>query len=364
MGKNEKHLYNAETGLAVWYDAIETIEANETGIIDIVCNGDSITEGSNASDPLNNGFVGRMREYYKNKYSDVGRGFFPAYYPSAGRLITLGEGWAITNTEGVGVAGLCAKSTTEGSVMSWTFNGTGIKLYSLNCGGCAYYVDISIDGAEPTRHNFYNGAWIIPAILTFDGLEDTTHTITVTNQGGGYKIVDFVGWQEIKGDYGVRVNQCGCSGAASVSGAGTSTLPCTIKPFSPKLTIINLGINDVNVNTTAANYQTYIQRRITDAQLTGDVLLVIQNPTNISSTFAAKLKVYQDLLYDLADLNDCAVFNIDKAWSSWAAANTKGFITDTVHPANKGHLDISKRFLRCLRPDGLDVWKDSPVWRS
>ena len=88
----------------------------------------------------------------------------------------------------------------------------------------------------------------------------------------------------------IRFSNAGFSGSTSGVWTDANTSLSAIKAWAPDLTIIMLGINDAQSNIPPATYQANIQTIITNAKLSGDVVVMTVVPSDPSLTTAVALE--------------------------------------------------------------------------
>lgn len=317
--------YNLGAGLAGW----RAKYAAMNDILDINCIGDSIVEGAEASPSYrNNGFVGLLRTHF-NAINDVGGGFVPPYHDYDTKLMTFSGVWT---DEVYGITGKSKKTSAVDAYTEFTINAPGCEVFYQK-GNAAGNVRIDVDGVEYATINTYNADFIYVATASVSGLTNAAHTIRLTRLTG---TIFISGFREVKGTKGVRFNMCARYGTVLSDAIVTGSVNM-INYLAPDLTIIAYLANDAFTQTTLANYVSRLQTLITNAKVTGDVLLLangIQNPaaTPIPET------TYALTLAALAAKNNCGFLDSNKAFGGiGAVATATGFLAGNVHPGNQGH---------------------------
>lgn len=113
----------------------------------------------------------------------------------------------------------------------------------------------------------------------------------------------------------------------------------TLRFIAPDVTIICLTINDSNGGTPLATYQPNLQTIITNAKLSGDVILMVGPPSNTTQATDGTLDSYISVVKALAATNNCALINLKDRWGSYAATNPVLPYADTLHPGELGYVD-------------------------
>lgn len=317
---------NLESGLANWRAKYKAMNR----VLDINILGDSISEGAGATPSYRaNGYVGLLRSYF-NGLNDVGGGFVPAYHPYDSKLmVTTGTGW-VNNS--FGPTGGAISTPTANDYVEFTINADSCEIYYVK-GSTAGSFKISVDGVDYATINAYNASLVASEKTTVTGLTNGTHTIRITHISATTYII---GYREVKGFKGVRLNMCARWGTQTSAAVGANSI-YAINKLTPDLSIIAYVANDSNAQVTLTTYATNIQTLITNAKLTGDVLIIGNGLHNPNTTPISETQ-YTDVLAALALKNNCGYIDINKAWSNnGAIAAALGYYTDNVHPANAGH---------------------------
>lgn len=351
-------LLNNIEGLSNWFDELNNVYENEDKIININVYGDSISLGVGAAQ-YNNingkwrfGYVGRIRERFKNIFNDVGRGVLPSYsasYEAWGPLIYEGT-WSYwtAGTKNVykgesipnyGFMGAYKYTDEENAKISSTFNGTGIDIFieQDENGGTA---TTFIDGEEVGTINCYNST-TRPFKISHNDLSEGNHLLEIIKSGDN-KPIYFLGFQEIVRDFGVNVNSMSL-GSSEMSHIESQNieLMSNAEFWNAKLTIINLVTNSLteSINSFLTNLDTII----TDAQKTGNVLIVLQNlpPENYITSFITPIISY-------ADDNNVALIDL---YNENCGIPT--YLVDGVHPNIVGHKWEADQILSMILPDSM-----------
>ena len=174
-----------------------------------------------------------------------------------------------------------------------------------------------------------------------------SHTIKVAIVTGA---VYFNGIEATIGTAGVRVTRWGMAVSqaswlvngqgGSASDPATGSLAASFNLFPPDLSIISFGVNEYLSNIAVATYSAMMQTIITKAKTKGDVLLVTGTP-NYSTTATPAQALYAAALYDLADANDVALFDLADRWQTFALSSAL-YQDGVTHPNAAGHWDIAE----------------------
>lgn len=134
--------------------------------------------------------------------------------------------------------------------------------------------------------------------------------------------------------------------AVNQSGMGSPWSPGNaIATIAPDLTIVNLGINDVTVGTTASAFQTAIQTIITQAKLSGDAMLMWHHPNGGSSSPSMD-QIFRDIYLGLARTNGIPMIDLTERFGSYAQSTALYY--DTVHLKKPGYRDFAAPMTRLV----------------
>lgn len=172
------------------------------------------------------------------------------------------------------------------------------------------------------------------------------HTINITwSSGGNIHILGEVAYNSaIKT---LNVLNAGWIGSNTSQWAehsvATSPLP-TIGSLAPTLTLINLGINDWVEAQTLTNYQANMQALITEAKISGDVIIVSPNasaPSGSSPPPFATQATYVAVLKALAISNSVPFVDQFDALGPYSTYSPLGLSYDGLHLNTAGYFRFS-----------------------
>lgn len=371
---NDAILYNAQNGLATWrgakalQDAYLAGNVANPGIININFLGDSITAGYAGTELtialIEKGYVGLVKKAIQAKYSDTGKGFMglgvpysaasPMVWTTSGTFQNYGvPAWNFCHSTDRTLKfsnGLAGNTYTVNFDGSNQFNGTGIVLLVGGSSVAGAKIKINIDGGGDVEYPYTSADKVFAIAIT--GLVAGNHTLVITTEAVPF---NFFGGYEIKGDSGVRVNNMGYVGGVVANSSRydattyVATYTAQINYWQPKLTIISYLFNNYNQSISLTSYIEDYQRLITQAKLTGDVLLTsIGGIANRLDT--PSMQDYKDALYNLAMQNNCAYLDTSKRWgNAYATAYGAGFmLNDGAHPTVAGQQDLANVILETL----------------
>lgn len=351
--------YNLVDGLRLFRNAVADIDNNPVKICVI---GDSVTQGSYASDLATKNWVGRLRTALQNTLGNVGQGTYPVpsqfgdqYYPA----------WSWTGTwthnyQNSGIGGR-SMSGTGTCTASLTFTGTSLDLvYTTNTDGDASGAVVKIDGVTVVSPNFYSATKTYGNVQSYTGLSAGSHTLSITcSSSGTIYIETAIAYNPTaSAPKGCYVYNFG-SGFAQTSWFSPNISQIT-NVAKAHLYIVALGINDA-INNNTANYQTNMSTIIQGCQNAGaSVLLLPYYMINDSNaTYNSNYISQITTQYSLCDTYNCALVDIYARWGkSWSTAQAAGMMgsgsfngasgSDAYHPSDKGHRDIASAVVRHL----------------
>lgn len=279
-------------------------------------------------------------------------GTLPTYDPR----IALTGTWTFNSS--VALGGSLLRTVVSGSTVSFTptnnidtfilsyaqFSGAGTFTYSVN-GGATTPVNCNGASAQPTI--------TIPTTL---GANTLTIAATSSSQ---IDISSFIAYNSAFKE--ISIYNTGYCGATS-SVLSTTTNPwsplTSLKSLSPDLTLMEGGvINDwgssgVSLAVSMSNFQAMI----TGAKLSGNVILISGNPSNVSDAAYATQQGYVQQMLALAYANNIPFIDI---WSlfggNWTTPNANGWMYDIVHPNALGYTQIANYIYKALRPGFLSA---------
>jgi lysophospholipase L1-like esterase len=286
----------------------------------------------------------RLKTTYANVWANSGDGGLVTGNPQ----LTLGTGWANSagpspggnpfscSTNGAGVLGWAPQVQADTIVIYWVRNsGTGTFTYSVDGGAAS--APIATSGA----HSLQSTSISVPLGV---------HSLAV-NRVDGAGTVYIAGFEMFNSAApSVRVQNMGHSGSTAAiwvaANVGYAPLP-GVATYAPDLTIINLGINDVRTlpaTITDGTFTANMRTIITNAQISGDVVLMVPHLVVPSGGSQALEVILRGLIYDLATEKDCVVVNMAELLGTYAASSARGLFFDTLH-LNAAGYDHTAGFL-------------------
>ncbi len=337
----------------------------------IVCLGDSITEGQHAGGPPSTGFenrwLARLRDLLRSRYptqglTGGGRGFIGvagtgelsfAWPATASQQLSTGT-WAGPKAKFLQLAGagqaITFKLAGDAADIMWT---------QVPYGGTFSW---AVDGGAATKVST-NGGSIVDGKLTHISLGPAgSHTLVLSWVSGQCNIDGVI---EYYGDYscGIQVHDAGHYGAqastwvSALNGGSAGGPAAAIAALAPSAVIVTLGVNDQYLGVDPATFQSRLQTIISDleARLPSPYptfLLNMLPPRYGQSSFAYPWSQYIAAAQNIAAANTSgpggtsvvAVMDFSAGpGMPGADADVYGFWQpgDPVHPSNKGHQRIA-----------------------
>ena len=349
------NILNIDSGLKQWYSVLSKIRTNTNNICDISFIGDSITEGYESEPIINkgdystyitNGYVGRVRKYFADKYGDVGNGLISVFYPSSLPYWQYDTGW---RSGGIicGIASQSMYTDIPNSVATLSFSGNGIVII-MGRKDYTGQVKFIIDNGIPIIYDT-NSNVLITDKYTISGLENGIHTLKVI--GGDnlnqYKALHLIGAYSLKESNGIRVHNCGKYGSIISQHSGDGVLPSEIDIFSPKLSVLAFGANDYGVQTNLVDFETEFLKIVQRAKTFGDVLIYACGIR--SEIYPISQLSYIDIMKRVALNNNCAFIDLVRIWGNDYLID-KLELGASVHPNIYGHQNMADILVKVLDP--------------
>lgn len=348
----------------------------------MVCVGDSVTMGFQASNPLTASWVGRVRTALQAQYGDGGQGFFTSMYSTisgsgsqqittawtaAGAFATSTGTWAADAASVAGPGIYEVETTTVGSSITFPARGSIVKIYTLTGTVARAGYTYSIDGgaAVSVADSGGTGAAAIQ-VTTVSGIAATTHTVKITHNGTAGQKLSVVGVGSENAS-GVVVDNLGRS-AAKATGFSLND-PAALNAvwnggasYPTDLVIYALGVNDAGANTTADTWAANVGKYLKAVRESGDGSTDVVLLMNHIGAFEGTNAKYQDYVQrsrGLADAYNAALVDMwtigHNSYNYWSqlgywgdAANPGAAGTDNVHLSDAGHNAVANAMLPIL----------------
>lgn len=361
--------------LTPWYAALGN---RQTTPANIICLGDSITEGQGATVSLDTGFenrwLARLRDMLRSRF------------PTPGMTNPTGGGRGYINVAGTGEGSFTWPTTINGSppAISTGPKASGLQLnttgqsvvYSLNGDSCDIMwqqvafggtFSYQVDGNAAVNVSTNGGSTLDGKITHVSLGAAGAHTLTLAWVSGNANVD---GVAEYNGDFsaGIHVHDAGHFGwqtsswLSPLTAAGGPSF--AIAALSPAVVVITLGVNDQFSNVAPATYQANLQSIISDikVRLTApfpSFVLLMMPPRQGQGTYTYAWSQYISAANavaaaDSSGIAGASVVSVCDASQRMpgADADVYGFwhAGDLVHPSNKGHDYIADFLTTFLSP--------------
>jgi lysophospholipase L1-like esterase len=139
---------------------------------------------------------------------------------------------------------------------------------------------------------------------------------------------------------GIDVANAGWSGATSADWA------IATRPWSPArslhchgadLTLVSLGLNDIQVGIAPEAYAGNLEALVTDASRSGDVALVTFPPMAESAAPLARQRLYVEAIKSVSARTGSPVIDVWSRFGSHEATSPLGYYADAIHPRARGY---------------------------
>lgn len=238
-------------------------------------------------------------------------------------------------------------------------NGTYGK-FAVNIDGGAALTNLSINGGAANQSQV-NLASYGAAVVVTAAVPKGTHTIGIyrsaaSGSDGGLPIIGVL--TSLSTARTVDIINCGAGGSTTTSMSANSSLFMPLaqlaNQIAPDLTVICLDINDWIAGLAAGTFDLatttthsfQLQKIITAAKASGDVILMTGCPSAVGTATLAAQNLILTATRNLAVLNNIPLVDISAAWGSHVQGLADGWYApnnDTVHPGLVGYGDIAAR---------------------
>lgn len=116
-----------------------------------------------------------------------------------------------------------------------------------------------------------------------------------------------------------------------------------VQIVAPDLTLIAVTRNDATSATDLAAFSSSYQNIITRAQLSGDVMLVIEPLGQVAAT---SYNPYVQAIYELARINNTPIIDFTQIWDVYSSITS--WYTDTIHPFGFAYAEMARTISNIL----------------
>lgn len=261
---------------------------------------------------------------------------------------SFGAGWTLASTTAGGQA---FRNNSDATVLSFEPGASfdQIDVWTLRNSGLGS-LDVGIDGgaAVATINQAGTAAMIRTTIDVTPGL----HSVDFTRVSGDTYVIGV----ETRDTSAPKIEVLNAGWSSSrASQWVVATQPWNpinaIATLEPDLTVINLGLNDINPTYDEATFRTNMQALITKAKTVGDVILMVPNPASTASRTIEGQDMIRRVVHGLAATNSLRVVDIRARWGgSYETAVADGFMDEgeTLHPNAAGYADMAQAVYETL----------------
>lgn len=253
----------------------------------------------------------------------------------------------------------------------YALNGNNSSLNDVTVdGGAVGTVMNSIGSLSPTyaRESGFHSSMIVTRVPAGSA---GAHALRITRPAGATGVGYVIAIEARRSAAGrIRVSNLGYSSKSVLSfltgnneANGYVGLPL-LDMTGADLLVMSLGVNDWQGQIATALTKTRIGSIITrqretgvnaggGAKAGGDVMLM-WNPKPDTATLGGGAytnptwDAYRAMFYELADEYDVALLDLGGSWKDFAAANAVGMYADTIHPSDRGAMDIAAQAYRAI----------------
>lgn len=267
------------------------------------------------------------------------------------RLSATG-GWA--GNSGAKTAGGQAFKATAAGTLSFTptVSVDTFEVVTLQS-TAAFSLSLNVDGGAATVLNTSNANNLLKSTVAAGAL--AAHTLNGVWGSGQNWIVGIDAYNSAQKS--VQLLNMGASSWKASDWADATNVygPInTLKFYAVDAAFILLGLNDSLALADPTAYTTNIQALITSVKLTGDPIIVVMPPADISNASVAVQQAYVAAAYALAVANDIPLIDLYALWGGDdAVAQALGWKADGVHPNQYGYHDWMLLIFQMLQLCGV-----------
>lgn len=325
------------------------LAARATTPFNIVCLGDSMTEGQGAT-AFGNRWVDVLRTTLRSRFPTAGvTGGAGLISPTNGLVSESATVFPVVNASTVltnsqsGPKKRNRRFTGAGQISTWTVTGTSADIMYWQ-GTTTGTVKWSVDGGATTNLATAGASSAGGTMLRISLGASGVHTVAIEWVSGTSYIEGLVVYD---GDEtaGIRVHEAGKSGESAynwdqVNHEATTAWSRSVAQLNPHLVIIGLGINDFHAGTvTKAQYKSALSSMIADIRTntaTDPTFMLIGYPKP-NDTGNDPFTQFYDAMFEIADA-DAEIVSWDSSpWIRDSTTDTEGLYSGTTHFSDLGH---------------------------
>lgn len=334
-----------------WRQALARVR-NQQGDAKLLCIGDSTVAGLGAAvAPIAYGsFPFRLAQLVNSRIPAArGLAIPPTNLSSvADTRWTTGAGWAQADAGFGNHAAFEASGTaTEALTFTDNTNANRYDIYAVKQYGGGTLSAVATGGSPVTvdTSTAAGNEGDVVKITVAAAATATSNVVTLTRSAGGAVRVIAID-PFISNVQRVRVGNAGVPTTRAVDHWNTSGSRNALKAYAPDLTIVDLGLNDMENNQSPTQFATAIGNLILDAKASGDVIVMVPPPPR-SIAGDAKIALFGQYRAAILSL-DVPVADTQARWINGDEATIDGFTlgsttpTDYLHPNMAGYQDIAQ----------------------
>jgi lysophospholipase L1-like esterase len=276
-----------------------------------------------------NGWIGDGGNYGSNTES--------SQYDSR---IVVGSGWSKTGITFPGGNSFTASSATSSLTFQPTVNVDTFVITYLQFSGLGVF-SYALNGGSTTTVNT-SGTTAITTVTVTGSLQSNILDLNYSS-GGAVYIIGIDAYNSANKQ--IHIINGGWTGSLSSSWSNVISPVAGITNgylLGQDLTIIQLGINDMNDAVSVPVFSANMQALITACKAQGDVILMTSEPEMTSNASAAIQASYQQTVFQIGTSNNIPVIDMYSRWQqSYALENARGMYYDSTHPSNVGYPDVA-----------------------
>ncbi len=259
--------------------------------------------------------------------------------------IVKGNAWS----QGVpGLGGAMLTATTSTNALSFTPVGSvdTFDIYYLRNGSLGSFA-MDIDGGSATVVSTGGGVAIRKATITGSL---AAHTLNLKWSAGNAVFIIGVNAYDSSKKW-VHCFNAGWVGADTgdlISGDANYGALKSIELFAADLTVISVGINDWNLGTALATYESRVQSLVNSALVNGDCVLMSGAPSLTDVASALTQQLYIDAMARVAKASNILFVDNFSRLQSYAISQPLGFYADTRHPNYVGYVDLAENLYNVI----------------
>lgn len=294
-----------------------------------------------------------------NSWVGTGTGANANNWPCIGKSnadarVTAGSSWSATGNGSLGGVFLTATTTTN--AISFTPS-VAVDNFTVFYNNQSSPFTLDINGGSPVTIT-PNGTNTFASANIVGTLGTNTLNMKYLSGAGVFLVGMTANNSAVKS---IDVMNCGWSGgswtgavAGNMDNAGAEQ---ALVGLAPDLSFICGSINDWATGASISVMASGMQNMITKAKLSGDAVIITDNPSRTSGggfpVSQAAQQAYINAMYQLANTNNIPIIDIFQRWNTYTISDTLGLIFEdstgnNFHPNNLGYWDIARTVANLL----------------